>query len=398
MRLLFVTSFYPPLTGGGASRIQDFAKLLSSIGFNVTVLTFLSFKRFKGQRPFGDKHVRVVRFPSLGFKHPIDQIFTSLIGTLLILILRTPHYVIVSVPPGEPGIGSYIVSRIFRKRLIVDIRDEWEDAVLKRTRRKLTRRLYRFYKILFNAIYRKSCFVATVSPTLVQRIRERGVEKVCLLPNGANVKLFKPKMTNERVQIRKTLGLGEDDFVFVYAGVVGWYYRIDVVIKALHKLVKEQKLSRLKLLVIGSGDKAKEYQILAKQLKLTDYVHFLGEKQRDEIAQILPSCDVGVIPFDDDPMWLSAYTTKLFEYSASNLPTIVSVVKGSDLEKLVVEKKIGFRVEPMQIEPMSETMLQAFKDQKRLKQMGSNARRLAVEKFSREKIVQKFAELLQAKS
>lgn len=344
------------------------------------------------------KGVRVIRFPWLGFKHPIDQIFTSLAGTLLILILHNPHYVIASVPPGEPCIGSFIASRIVERKMVVDIRDEWEDVIIKRTRRILTRRLYRFYKMLFNAIYRRSRFVVATSPTLAGRTRGRGVNEVWLLPNGADVGLFKPKSSSERAEIRKTLGLLEDDFVFVYAGVVGWYYRIDVVIKALHRLVREQKLGDLKLLVVGGGDKAKEYSNLAKRLGLTDHVQFLGEKPRDEVARILSCCDVGVIPYDDDPMWLYAYPTKLFEYSASGLPTIISIVKGSDSEKLVAENKMGFSVEPMQIEQMTEAMFQAYKDQRRLKQMRLNARKLAVEKFNREKIAREFAELLRAKS
>lgn len=400
-RLLFVTSFYPPLIGGGASRIQDFARLLQQIGFDTTVLTFLPAQKLRRFRPSVDQQVNVIRFPTLGskgFKHPIDQIFTSLIGTFVILLFRRPQHVIVSVPPGEPCIGSYMAARIFGKRLIVDIRDEWEDAVLKRTKRAATKILYRFYKALFTAIYQRSLFATTVSPTLVKRIKERGVKETLLLPNGADVKLFHPKSTGECAMVREALGMSEQDFIFVYAGVVGWYYRIDIIIKALHKLVKEQGASDLKLLVLGSGDRAKEYETLAKQFELSDRVRFLGEKPRNQVAQILPCCDVGVIPFDDDPIWMSAYTTKLFEYSASGLPTIVSVVKESDLEKVVVENRIGFYAEPMQIDEMAEAMLRAYNNKKRLKQIGLNARKLAIEKFNRKTTVQKLAELLRARS
>ena len=128
-RLLLVTSFYPPLTGGGASRIQDFARLLAKIGFDVTVLTFLSAKRLRRLGPSVDGQIRVIRLPTTIFKHPIDQIFTSLMGTALIFLTHNPQYVIISVPPGEPCLGAYIAASTFSKRLIVDIRDEWEDAV-----------------------------------------------------------------------------------------------------------------------------------------------------------------------------------------------------------------------------------------------------------------------------
>jgi len=367
------------------------------MGYDVTVLTFLSINRLRGLKPSDDEQVSVIRIPSSGFKHPVDQILTSLIGNVIVFLTRNPHWVIVSIPPGEPCIGSYTATSFFGKRLVVDVRDEWEDAVLRRTKRMATRMLYRFYRSLFTAIYQRSSIVTTVSPTLVERVRKRGAREAWLLPNGADIKLFHPSSPSQRKETRKTLGLNEHDFVFVYAGVVGWYYRIDVVIKALHKLVKEHKLSNIRLLIVGTGDKTEEYSKLAKQLELTENVQFIGEKPRHEVAKILPCCDVGVIPFDDDPIWMSAYTTKLFEYSASGLATIVSVIKGSDLEKLIMENKTGIYAEPMQIDQMAEAMLNAYDNKKKLKQMGLNARKLVVARFNRETTVREFVELLRAR-
>jgi len=395
-RLLFVTSFYPPLTGGGASRIHDFSRLLNSMGFEATVLTFLPFFKPPSKKE-QIKGVKVVRLPSLGFKHPLDQIFTSLIGTLLICVSRNPAFIIVSVPPGEPCVGAFLACNILGKRIIVDVRDEWEDAVIKRTRRVFTRVLYRFYKRLFSSIYRKSKIVTTVTPTLVKRVKERCVEEVYLLPNGADVKLFHPISTEERSEARRKMKLQKDDFVIAYAGRVGWYYRIDVVIRALYTLVTGPQSRNLKLLVIGGGEKTGEYSTLSRQMRLEQNVFFLGERKHEEVANILPCCDVGIIPFDDDPIWLSAYTTKFFEYCASGLPTIVSIVSGADLEKLIIENDVGFVVEPMNSGKMAEVIWKAYNDRDYLERMRVNARKLVVEKFNREKIVAMFAVVLRTK-
>jgi len=394
MRLLFVTSFYPPITGGGSSRIHDFSRLLASIGFEVTVLTFSPLHSLLGMAT--SKEVKVIRLPTLGFKHPLDQIFLSFVGTVLINMARAQDFVIASVPMGEPCIGAFLACSILNRRVVVDIRDEWEDAVINRTRRLLTRNLYRLYKRLFNSIYRKSALVTTVTPTLVKRLRQRGVRSVHMAPNGADTELFRPISKEERTEPRRKLGLQTDDFVVAYAGRVGWYYRVDTVIQALNILVKEQQLGSVKLLVMGAGEKLQDYLDLSRKLDLGRNVLFLGEKSREEVAKILPCCDLGVIPFDDDPIWLSAYTTKIFEYCASGLPVMVSVASGADLEKLVKEYDIGFVAEPMKAEKVAEAILKAYKYRDRLEEMRANARRLSLEKFNREKITEELTKKLQA--
>jgi glycosyltransferase involved in cell wall biosynthesis len=129
-------------------------------------------------------------------------------------------------------------------------------------------------------------------------------------------------------------------------------------------------------------------------LGLKENVIFLGEKRREIVAKILPYCDLGVIPFDDDPLWLSAYTTKIFEYCASCLPVVVSIIVGADLEKLVKENDIGFVTEPMRPKELAEVILKAYDNRERLIEMRVNARRLAVERFDREKIARKMVEIL----
>jgi len=390
MRLLFVTSFYPPITGGGSSRIYDLSRSLASMGLEVRVLTFSSISNLF--RKEGSKEVEVLRVPALGLKHPLDQILTGFIGVLL--VSRARDFVITSVPMGEPCIGAFFACSFLGKRMVVDVRDEWEDAVIGRTRHLLTKTLYNLYRKLFNTIYQKSTFVTTVTPTLMKRMEQRGVSRMYLIPNGADLRMFHPLTEDGQIETRKEIGLKADDFMIVYAGRIGWYYRIDTVIKALDILVNKQKLASIKFLAMGAGESVEEYLKLSKSLALDENVIFLGERRREEVAKILPCCDLGVIPFDDDPIWLSAYTTKIFEYCASGLPVIVSVVSGSDLQKLVKKNNIGFTTTPMRPVEMAEAILEAYKNKAQLKIMRANARNLAIRDFDRKKIAEKLANIL----
>jgi len=396
MRVMFVCSFYPPYFGGGSSRLSDFSRILASMELRVGVFTFIPFKLFsKNWCEFVDG-VKVFRLPSFGLKHPLDQIFTGFLGTLVFSFLFKPNVLVVSLPPGEPCIGVFLASLFLRKTVVVDVRDEWEDCVIRRTRRFPTRILYRFYRRFFGCLYRRSAFVSTVTPTLVKRLRERGSEEVYLLPNGADTELFRPKSLDECQRVRRLLNLEKDDFVLVYAGNVGAYYRVDVVIEALHKVVK-LGVKNIKFVVIGDGEDLKRCTELCEHLGLKENVLFLGRKSREEVARILPCCDVGVVPFDDDPIWLSAYTTKFFEYCSCGLPVIVLIVRGSDLERLVLENDVGFVVKPLDVDDTALAIWKMYKNRDVLERMRMNARSLVVKKFDRSKIVGKLASLLREK-
>jgi len=396
MRVMFVCSFYPPYFGGGSSRLSDISRILASMGIRVGVFTFASFKLFSKNWCEVADSVKVFRLPSLGLKHPLDQIFTGFLGTIIFSFLFKPNVFVVSLPPGEPCIGVFLASLFLRKKVVVDVRDEWEDCVIRRTRRFPTRILYRFYRWIFGYLYRRSLFVSTVTPTLVKRLKERCVDEVYLLPNGADTKLFRPKTLNECLRVRSQLNLEKDDFVLVYAGYVGAYYRVDVVIKALDKVMKDGMMN-VKFVVIGDGESLENCVELRRRLGLENNVLFLGRKSRKEVANILSCCDVGVVPFDDDLIWLSAYTTKFFEYCSCGLPVIVSIVNGSDLERLVLESDVGFVVKPLDVDDMASAILRAYQDRNMLKVMGRNARSLVVKRFDRSRVVDKFSYLLHKK-
>jgi len=357
MRVMFVCSFYPPYFGGGSSRLSDISRILASMGIRVGVFTFASFKLFSKNWCEVADSVKVFRLPSLGLKHPLDQIFTGFLGTIIFSFLFKPNVFVVSLPPGEPCIGVFLASLFLRKKVVVDVRDEWEDCVIRRTRRFPTRILYRFYRWIFGYLYRRSLFVSTVTPTLVKRLKERCVDEVYLLPNGADTKLFRPKTLNECLS----------------------------------------GMMNVKFVVIGDGESLENCVELRRRLGLENNVLFLGRKSRKEVANILSCCDVGVVPFDDDLIWLSAYTTKFFEYCSCGLPVIVSIVNGSDLERLVLESGVGFVVKPLDVDDMASAILRAYQDRNMLKVMGRNARSLVVKRFDRSRVVDKFSYLLHKK-
>lgn len=391
VRLFFITSIYPPQTGGGASRIYDFVTILASKGHSTFVFTYQPLREMRKARFFAREHgVWVLRATSPLPRNPIDQIPALFVAAAFFGIFWRPRAVVLSVPAGEPSIGGYLASRVIGARRVFDVRDEWEDAIIRKGRR-IKRLQYRFYKALFTRLYHKANLVLTVTPSIQRRLQERGTKPI-LLPNGADTTLFKPQDRTPAF-LQSHLYIRKDDFLIIYAGQVGWYYRLDVVIQSLARIKRTLSDKPVKLIVMGKGERLSEYKRLAEELGLGGSVIFTGEVQRREVAEVMNRCNLGVIPYDDNPLWSSAYGTKIFEHCASGLPTVVSILPGSDLEKLVLEKGIGYVVKPLGIEDFASKIEFLLRNPAVLEDMRRSALSLAGS-FNRQRLAEQLVGLL----
>lgn len=385
MRLLFITSQYPPLIGGGASRIYDFARIIALKGHSCFVVTYVPLRLTRLLIPYELREgVHVFRFPSLLPRNPIDQVIPVLLITLCFGLTWRPRVVIMSLPAGEPAIGAFLGSNVARLGTIFDVRDEWEDAIIKRRGRRVKRLQYRFYKTLFSAFLSRANLVIGVTPALVRYLQARGSSRIRLIPNGADTDLFQP-MERDATFLREHPYIERNDFLIIYAGHLGWYYRLDIVLRAIAQIRSRHPEKKLKLIVMGDGEKRTDYMQLTEKLGLVGQVVFTGDLIRTNVAIVMNRCDLGVIPYDDDAIWTYAYPTKIFEHCAAGLPTVVSIVGGSELEKLVNEYKFGIVVNPLSVEDFAGAIETIMTSTSLRDEMRKNARMTAVNRFSRQK-------------
>jgi len=204
--------------------------------------------------------------------------------------------------------------------------------------------------------YKKSNSIITVTSPLIRSLSSRGVKNIKFIPNGADCKYFKPYYKyQERDEFKKSYGFNKEDFILVYSGGIGGYYRIDIVIEALKKVV--DRIPNIKLLVIGYGltSQIDDLMTLSKKLNLDNNVLFISAKA-DELSKLLSCCNVGVVPYDSNPLWKNSLPVKSFEYLACGLPLISTVYKDSVLGKMIEENEIGVISNPEDIDALAKAI------------------------------------------
>jgi len=102
-------------------------------------------------------------------------------------------------------------------------------------------------------------------------------------------------------------------------------------------------VNNLQLLIISYTDST-AHKNLAKNLGLEENVRFMGPLSISETAQILSSCDVGIVAYGSEDYWKGTYGSKIFSYMSCGLPVLASGPPDSVIGRLIREHDVGFFV------------------------------------------------------
>ena len=403
MKLLFVAHYFP-LRGSDVFRVHDFVRFLEPLSINVSVVSRMNIYdvlNVKTEENIGK--MKIYRALSLDLRLAelvldVFQIISTFLVSFVAIVVNEVDIIVISVPPGVPAIGAFLAGKMLRKKVVFDVRDKWEDHSIYFSKYRLVRWNHVILKKIFDVFYRKANMVITVTQSLVEYLKARGVSRVAFIPNGTDVELFCPRKRHEKLAIRSELRLPKEDMALVYAGGIGGYYRLDVVIQALYNLIKNNDTFKLKFIVMGSGEphKINEMLKLIRNLGLQNDVIFLGEQKREVVAEILSCCNVGIVPYDDKPLWIYAHPAKFFDYCASGLPVIATSFQGSELASLIRKYKVGYVVEPLSSIELASAIRRFYNmSKKERRDMSKRARSLVVNTFNRVEIARDLMETLQ---
>ncbi len=321
----------------------------------------------------------------------ILNILCSTITSCITLILVRPDTVIISVPNGESALGAYIAAYVFRRKIFFDYRDEWEDHVISTSKSGIYRTSYRILKRIMTWCYFHSKIVITVTQPFAQSLYSRGVTNLRIVSNGADLSVFKP---HDQITARKKIGLNPDDLVFIFCGTIGLYYRLDVVVNALQKLKSDGCVA--KLLLLGDGGDLKKIMNLAKEIQIEDQILFLGtKKDKSELAELICSADIGLIPYDSNPLWKNSIPVKALEYLACGIPIIATAYEDALISTLIRDNNVGFTSPPEDSEGLAQVMMK-FTRNCRTEDYKNRALTLMKERFDRQKQAAEFLEVVSA--
>jgi glycosyltransferase involved in cell wall biosynthesis len=380
-KVIIITQHFPPEATGGASRLYEMARTLQDL-YDVTVVcpppTF-PFNKYKREKyPYRKEKVngfRVFRLwtyqpskskPSIFLRLIYYAVFPILAFFFLIGHLHGVSFVIITTPPSPLLITSLAV-RLFRKKLIIDVRDFWIDLAVSLSYLKEDSFIVRWARKFEEYCWRKSDLIITNSRIIYEILSsdsKHANSKIKYFPFSVDLEVFKKvNGTPRKRQI-------------VYIGNFGTAQNLKALISAL-PLVLEQ-VSDIKIQLYGGGDCEPEIKSLARDLDLEEYVKFNDPVPREQIPLILSQSMLGIIALSSHNVVRYALPTKSFEYFASGLP-VVAYGASDELELIMKKSQAGIYVRGDDKKEIADAIINMINDNAAQEQYSINGRKFAEE-------------------
>jgi phosphatidyl-myo-inositol dimannoside synthase len=200
------------------------------------------------------------------------------------------------------------------------------------------------------------------------------VDKTAVIPNGADPDLFQILPANEVQSFRAQLGFTDAKLILTVGNVTERKGQ-DVVIRALPEVIKQ--IPNAHYMIVGLPTRKKELQNLARQLGVSEHVHFFEGVNNDELIRFFNSCEVfamtSKMTADGD---FEGYGIAVVESALCGKPSVVS--GNSGLSEAVLDGETSFVVPENDESATAKAMIQILKNEEFRRQMGQKARDYAI--------------------
>jgi glycosyltransferase involved in cell wall biosynthesis len=227
-------------------------------------------------------------------------------------------------------------------------------------------------------------FVANSFSTKIWAKTVEGIaeEKIRVIYNGFDLKAVQNDSDgHNRLEYRKAWRVPEDSKVVGLVANLRPVKRHDIFLRAAQLVASQYPETRF--VIVGEGDERQNLEQLANELRISDAVLFLG--QRDDVVAIVRAMDIGVLSSDSE-----SFSNAVVEYLAASLPVVTTDVGGS--QEAIESGKNGYIVPVGDFTAMAEALCRILHENRRA-EMGKISRMKAESLFSMESMVKQYENL-----
>ncbi|OED30881.1 glycosyltransferase family 4 protein [Methanosphaera sp. WGK6] len=342
---------YPPQVGGIATYTKQLSDKLEEEGHNVYILTYpQNIKRKKNI--FEAKTINIPIIRGISFILSSYSLLNQIIEKYDIDIVHA-NYII---PPG------LIASLMHKKDVKIVVTTHGSDINILPSNKII--------KPLIKYTLKHSDNIYFVSEKLEEKALALNIpqlkEKSKLTPNTVNIHKFKPIKENE-----KKLNKQYHNPLVIFIGNL-------VKQKGLIYLLEAKKIAKTKydLLIYGEGPEKKLLEKYIQENKLEN-TYLMGKTTTPE--KIIPESDVMVLPSISEGASIVA-----LESMSCGKPLVIT--NSGNISSIITNNETGIIVPIKNPSKLSEEIDKLIKNKEKRENIGKNARKLIIEKYSQMKI------------
>jgi len=403
VKVLVISQQFSPEMGALPNRLYPLTRHLAAAGHQVFVATGMPnypkgkvFPEYRGRRFMRESRDGATVLRTSYYTTPRNVSKVSQLLSYLSFLPAVLHSgwragrvdaVFVTSPPIFPAVPAILLAKARGAKLVVDLRDLWPDEVIAVGAAREGSAPIRMLRLIERWMYRSADIVTCTTRAFADTVAERGVgpEKRRLLPNGADVELFRPlPRENDHAA---AYGFG-DRLVVTYSGLLGIKHGLETVLEAAELLADREDVV---FFLRGEGPRRAALEERVRELGLENVI-FGGEVPIEEVPYLLARSDVCVTNLLPDAYLDKIVSVKVFEYLACEKP-VVAGLRGEGA-RVLEESGGGIAVEPGDAQAMATAVRELLDSPDRRAEMGKAGRRYVEEHNSRAAIATRLEEFL----
>jgi glycosyltransferase involved in cell wall biosynthesis len=358
-RICLLTETYHPLVGGGETQARTLAEGLVAQGWQVFILTRRHDAALPRREIVGG--VPVYRIGPSGAAHwkKWGLLFSA---APALWRLRREYDLIFVSGFRVVGVTAVLLAKLLGKKVILkadslgEMSGDFFTGGLARFGLRPNSLLFRAFLGLRNRILRRADRFVAISTVVAEELQAHGVSagQIERIPNSVDNGRFHPVSEQEKLALRRQLGLPVEAQIVIYTGRLVRYKGLPLLLRVWQEIVARHENAYL--LLVGSGG----LDIDNCEAELRDYIaaHQLQESvgltgNVRNVAQYLQAADIFVFPTENE-----AFGISLIEAMACGLAVVSTAVGG--LKDLVDHEQNSLVVEvgnQQQLQHALETLL-----------------------------------------
>lgn len=400
VKLLILTQYFPPEVGAPQNRLYELAVRLKNKGVDVSILTAMpNYPKMEVQKEYLGK--KYVYEESEELKIHRSWIYVSKSKGIIKRLLNyfsfvcssawygkrkigNVDFILCESPPLFLGYSALRLAKTKKAKLIFNVSDLWPESAEKLgvvTNSTMLKMAYN----LEEKLYKASVLVSGQTQGICQSINQRFPQvKTYWLPNGVDMNYYNPQQIAAG-DFRIKNNIAQDDFVFLYAGIIGLAQGLEIILEAA-KAVKDKP--HLKFVLLGNGPEKPRLIDLQKQYGLSNVI-FIDFVPKSQMPQVLKSVNAAIIPLKKLDLFKGAIPSKIFESLAMELPILLGV-DGEARDLFIQKGQCGLYFEPENVNELVKAVIDVSSDYTKAKQLGVNGRNYVNQNFNRDTIAEKF--------
>lgn len=407
MKITYLCQYFPPEVGAPAVRVAELSRSWAASGYSVSVVTgfpnhptgvvppeyrpmlrhlfmrddregFSVFRTWLLPLPNRRSWERILNYSSFALSSAVRGLF-----------LEKPDVLIATSPQLLVGLSGLIIAKFRRIPFVFEVRDLWPESLQAVGVAGDGSAMVRILKWIAGILYREADHIVVVTNAFKTYLEEKWkipAEKISVIRNGVDHKLFHPEKPNENIIREFEL---DGKFVVSYVGTVGNAHGVEMLVPVAEMLSISDP--DVLLLVTGEGAEKETVEKLAAEKGLTN-LRFLPAQPRCRIPALLAASHACLVLLKKNELFKTVLPTKIMEYLSSGRP-VISNVEGEAAD-LLAEAKAGICVPAQDPGALWRAVRELRGDPEMCRILGRNGRAFVLRSLTRERTAEDYLKVL----